>query len=98
VWERATSLSSRNDGRIFCAGRQQWQHCQQLQHGRSVSDNRWHHIAYVYDQTVSGSIAIYIDGAPEPAAEQQRGVVLDAHAAVRAGPLTRSLLAPVPRT
>src|SRR6266704_5719392 len=28
-----------------------------------VNDNVWHHIAYVYDQSDSGSISIYVDGA-----------------------------------
>jgi hypothetical protein len=28
----------------------------------SVSDDRWHHIAYVYDQRASGSVLIYVDG------------------------------------
>ena len=27
-----------------------------------INDNNWHHVAYVYDQSASGSIAIYIDG------------------------------------
>lgn len=29
----------------------------------SVSDNNWHHIAYVYDQSATGSTILYIDGA-----------------------------------
>ena len=29
---------------------------------RLVSDDRWHHIAYVYDQSASGSVSVYIDG------------------------------------
>jgi hypothetical protein len=29
----------------------------------SVSDNNWHHVAYVYDQSATGSITIYVDGA-----------------------------------
>src|SRR4030095_3228277 len=28
----------------------------------TVSDDLWHHIAYVYDQSSTGSISIYIDG------------------------------------
>lgn len=28
----------------------------------AVSNDRWHHIAYVYDQSAAGSISIYVDG------------------------------------
>jgi len=28
----------------------------------SVSDDQWHHVAYVYDQLAGGKISIYIDG------------------------------------
>ena len=31
--------------------------------GSLVADNKWHHVAYVYDQTAGGSISFYIDGA-----------------------------------
>ncbi len=31
--------------------------------GGSVSDGMWHHVAYVYDQTTTGSITLYVDGA-----------------------------------
>jgi hypothetical protein len=27
-----------------------------------INDNNWHHVAYVYDQSASGAISIYIDG------------------------------------
>jgi hypothetical protein len=27
-----------------------------------VNDDQWHHIAYVYDQTVDGSVATYVEG------------------------------------
>src|SRR6185436_17080668 len=30
----------------------------------AVNDNQWHHIAYVYDQSATGSIALYVDGTP----------------------------------
>ena len=30
--------------------------------GGNVSDGNWHHVAYVYDQTTTGSITIYVDG------------------------------------
>ena len=30
--------------------------------GANVTDGAWHHIAYVYDQSVSGSVTIYVDG------------------------------------
>jgi hypothetical protein len=30
--------------------------------GGSVSDGNWHHVAYVYDQSTSGSITLYVDG------------------------------------
>lgn len=28
----------------------------------SLTDSNWHHLAYVYDQAVSGSVALYVDG------------------------------------
>src|SRR4051812_23190853 len=28
----------------------------------SVTDDKWHHIAYVYDQRATGSVSIYVDG------------------------------------
>ena len=31
--------------------------------GGFVSDGMWHHVAYVYDQTTTGSITLYVDGA-----------------------------------
>ena len=27
-----------------------------------VADNKWHHIAYLYDQTAGGSVSFYVDG------------------------------------
>jgi hypothetical protein len=33
-----------------------------LQTTRTINDGLWHHIAYVYDQSSSGSITLYIDG------------------------------------
>ena len=30
--------------------------------GGSVSDGLWHHVAYVYDQSTTGSITLYVDG------------------------------------
>lgn len=34
-----------------------------LESAANISDNRWHHVAVVYDQSDVGSITIYIDGA-----------------------------------
>jgi hypothetical protein len=31
--------------------------------GGSVNDAKWHHVAYVYDQTTTGGITLYVDGA-----------------------------------
>ena len=31
--------------------------------GSLVADNKWHHVAYVYDQAAGGSVSFYIDGA-----------------------------------
>ncbi len=31
--------------------------------GGSVSDGMWHHVAYVYDQSTTGAITLYVDGA-----------------------------------
>jgi hypothetical protein len=34
----------------------------QFETTQTINDDLWHHIAYVYDQSASGSITIYIDG------------------------------------
>lgn len=34
----------------------------QFQSVRTVNDNRWHHVAVVYDQAAAGSIDLFIDG------------------------------------
>ena len=36
--------------------------------GSSSSDNNWHHIAVVYDQTLSGDVYIYVDGVQQTGA------------------------------
>src|SRR5262249_5951240 len=52
-----------DDGRIFVqAGNGVTGGVNQFATPNTVNDNRWHHIAYVYDQSVGGSIAVYIDG------------------------------------
>jgi hypothetical protein len=30
---------------------------------QNVTDNKWHHIAYLYDQRTGGSVSFYVDGA-----------------------------------
>lgn len=32
---------------------------------RAVNDDKWHHVAYVYDQSASGYVTVYIDGTQE---------------------------------
>jgi len=39
----------------------------QFQSGRSVNDNRWHHVALVYDQAATGAAELFIDGMSDTA-------------------------------
>ena len=39
----------------------------------STADDRWHHIAVVYDQSPLGSVAVYVDGALQASANNARG-------------------------
>ncbi len=52
-----------DDGRIFVqAANGATGGINQFATPNAVNDNRWHHLAYVYDQSATGAIAIYIDG------------------------------------
>jgi len=37
-------------------------HVNSFQSTRTINDGLWHHIAYVYDQSASGAITLFIDG------------------------------------
>jgi len=49
-------------GNVFVQARGGNQNVNAITSTGTVTDNQWHHIAYVYDQSASGSISIYIDG------------------------------------
>jgi hypothetical protein len=49
-------------GTIFVQARSGWDNANSFSGVTRIDDNQWHHVAYVYDQTVSGLIEIYVDG------------------------------------
>jgi hypothetical protein len=49
-------------GTIFVQARKNSGNANVFEATKVVNDNAWHHIAYVYDQSDSGSISIYVDG------------------------------------
>src|SRR6266566_5813815 len=51
-----------DDGTIFVQARTNNMNANVLAGTKVVNDNTWHHVAYVYNQSASGSISIYIDG------------------------------------
>jgi hypothetical protein len=51
-----------DNGRVFVQAYNNNNAVNTFESASSIADNRWHHVAYVYDQGSSGSIAIYIDG------------------------------------
>src|SRR6266702_6794889 len=51
-----------DDGTIFVQARTNNANANVLAGTKVVNDNTWHHVAYVYDQSDSGSISIYVDG------------------------------------
>ena len=52
-----------DDGTIFVQARAGGQNMNSFAGSKVINDNNWHHVAYVYDQSASGSISIFIDGA-----------------------------------
>jgi hypothetical protein len=55
-------MSLTDDGTIFVQARTNNGNANVLSGNKVINDNVWHHIAYVYDQTDTGSISIYVDG------------------------------------
>ena len=51
-----------DDGTIFVQARTNGANANVFAASRVINDNTWHHIAYVYDQSDTGSISIYVDG------------------------------------
>src|SRR5262249_12875108 len=66
LFDRRTSqgdvITLTDDGVIFVQAETNYAHANVLTGTKVVNDNAWHHIAYVYDQSDSGSISIYVDG------------------------------------
>src|SRR5436190_14615230 len=55
-------ISMKDDGTIFVQAQGSYNGVNSFATQASVNDGDWHHIAYVYDQSSSGSIRLYIDG------------------------------------
>lgn len=66
LFDRRTSrgdlIALVDDGTIFVQARDADQNANTFSSNFMVNDGQWHHIAYVYDQSASGSISIFIDG------------------------------------
>jgi hypothetical protein len=66
LFDRRTSdgdvITLTDDGTIFVQARTNYGNANVFSGSTVVNDNTWHHIAYVYDQSASGSITIYVDG------------------------------------
>src|SRR6266496_2512763 len=66
LFDRRTSegdvITLTDSGTIFVQARTNDHNANVLSGTAVVNDNAWHHIAYVYDQSESGSISIYVDG------------------------------------
>ena len=56
-------IALQDDGTIFVQARAGGQNMNSFAGSQVINDNNWHHVAYVYDQSASGSISIFIDGA-----------------------------------
>lgn len=67
LFDRRTSegdvITLTDDGTIFVQAHTNYNNANVITGTKVVNDNIWHHIAYVYDQSESGSISIYVDGA-----------------------------------
>src|ERR1044071_1377772 len=66
LFDRRTSdgdvITLTDDGTIFVQAFANYAHANAFAATKVVNDNVWHHIAYVYDQSDTGSITIYVDG------------------------------------
>jgi hypothetical protein len=65
-------IVQQDDGTIFVQTEYYGVNIQQTAlSGGSVNDGIWHHVAYVYDQSATGSVSIYIDGSQAGTAPNQ---------------------------
>ena len=66
LFDRRTSdgdvITLTDDGTIFVQALANYSRANAFAGAAVVNDNVWHHIAYVYDQSDTGSITIYVDG------------------------------------
>ena len=51
-----------DDGTLFVQAFSHYFHVNQFATTNTLNDDQWHHVAYLYDQSVNGSIGIYVDG------------------------------------
>src|SRR6266576_6771242 len=66
LFDRRTSVGDiitlTDDGTIFVQARGSGGNANVLAGTTVINNNNWHHVAYVYDQSDTGSISIFIDG------------------------------------
>jgi hypothetical protein len=55
-------ITMTDDGTLFVQAQSHGFHVNQFATTNTVNNDQWHHVAYVYDQGVNGSIRFYIDG------------------------------------
>jgi hypothetical protein len=54
-----TAIIQHDDGNLFFQSQNNYAH---FESSATVSDNKWHHCAYVFDDSITGSATLYIDG------------------------------------
>jgi hypothetical protein len=59
---QGTVITISDTGTIFVQAQTNYQNANVMIAATPVNDNTWHHIAYVYDQSDSGSNSVYVDG------------------------------------
>lgn len=66
LFDRRTSdgdvITLMDTGTIFVQARAGGANVNSFAASTGINDNNWHHVAYVYDQSATGSISIYVDG------------------------------------
>ncbi len=62
-----------DDGTIFVQAQTNYSGANSFAASKVVTDNAWHHIAYVYDQSDTGSISIYVDGVLDTSQANSQG-------------------------
>jgi hypothetical protein len=60
-WRSSVGLAivQHDAGTVFVQAQNNFNHFDSV---ANVSDNKWHHVAITYDQTLSGNVTLYVDG------------------------------------